>query len=343
MRISTILDYATDPAELAQDVIAYEASGLDMVWVAEAWTFDSVSLLGYLAAVTKRVEIGAGIFNIYSRTPALLAMTAAGLDHLSEGRFNLGLGASGPQVVEGWHGVPYNAPVGRTREIIEICRQVWDRQELSFDGKHYQLPAAGVTGLGKSLSLINRPLRADIPIYNASLGPKNVELTAELCEGWIPVFFYPEKAESIWGQSLAAGFEKRQLGPLDIVAGGHVAIGDDTQDVLDAGRPMAALYIGGMGAKGKNFYNQLVSDYGFETEAAEGQDLYLAGKKMEAMKAVPAELLRNISLIGDPGFIRERLEAYRAAGVTTLNVTPVGRSREQRAAQIRALADIVNG
>lgn len=341
MRISTILDYASDPIESAQDVIAYENAGLDMVWVAEAWTFDSVSLLGYLAAVTKHVQLGSGIFNIYSRTPAVLAMTAAGIDQISGGRFNLGLGASGPQVIEGWHGVPYTAPVGRTREVIEICRQVWARQELAYQGKHYQLPMEGGTGLGKSLSLINRPLRSEIPIYNASLGPKNVALTAEKCEGWMPVFFYPEKADSIWGEALRTGMAERTLGPLDIVAGGHVAVSDDAGPLLDAGRPMAALYIGGMGAKGKNFYNQLVSDYGFESEAEQVQDLYLSGKKMEAMKAVPADLLRNISLIGDAGFIRDRLQAYQQAGVTTLNVTPIGKTREERAAQIKALADIV--
>ncbi|NNC43428.1 MAG: LLM class flavin-dependent oxidoreductase, partial [Acidimicrobiia bacterium] len=193
MRISTILDYAGDPSEAVEDVKAYEAAGLDLVWVAEAWTFDAVSLLGYLAASTSRVQLGSGIFNIYSRTPALLAMTAAGLDSLSNGRFNLGIGASGPQVVEGWHGVAYDAPVGRTDEVIDICRKVWRREELSHDGKHYQLPLAGGLGLGKSLKLINRPLRADIPIYNAALGPRNVTLTAEKAEGWIPVFFYPEK------------------------------------------------------------------------------------------------------------------------------------------------------
>ncbi len=341
MRISTILDYAGNPREAADDVIAYEAAGLDLVWVAEAWTFDAVSLLGFLAATTQNVQLGSGIFNVYSRTPAVLAMTAAGLDSLSNQRFNLGIGASGPQVIEGWHGVPYDAPVGRTDEVIDICRQIWRREELRHDGKHYQLPLAGGTGLGKSLKLINRPARADIPIYNAALGPRNVSLTAEKADGWIPVFFYPEKSDAIWGDALRKGMTRRTLPPLDIVAGGHLAIGSGVSNLIDQGRPMAALYIGGMGAREKNFYNKLVSDYGFGTEAEEIQNLYLAGKKMEAMRAVPEDLLQNISLIGDIGFIKERVAAYQSAGVTTLNVTPIGRTREERAAQIRALAEIV--
>lgn len=343
MRISTIVDYASDPQATAQDVLAYEAAGIDMIWVAEAWTFDAVSLLGYLAAITERVELGSGILNIYSRTPAVLAMTAAALDRLSDGRFSLGIGASGPQVIEGWHGVSYDAPVGRTAEVIDICRQIWRRERLEYRGTYYQLPLRGGTGLGKSLKLINRPLRSEIPIYNAALGPKNVALTAEQADGWIPVFYYPEKADDVWGEALRIGAKQRELGPLDIVAGGHLAIGEDIDRLLDEGRPMAALYIGGMGARGKNFYNDLVSRYGYEAEAKEIQDLYLDGQVRAAMAAIPEELLRNISLIGDAGFVRERVAAYRSAGVTTLNITPIGRTTDERAAHIRALADIVHG
>jgi F420-dependent oxidoreductase-like protein len=323
------LNYAGGYRESAAMVKDYEQAGLDMVWVAEAYGFDGVSLMGYLAAMTEHITIASGILPIYTRTPTLLAQTAAGLDALTGGRFALGLGASGPQVIEGWHGVPYDKPLGRTREIIDICRTVWKREEkLVHDGPiyHLPLPDGQGTGLGKPLKIINHPLRPDIPIYIASLGPKNVEMTAELAEGWLPIFYYPEKAASVWGDDLARGAAQRSadLPALDVVAGGLVAIGDDAKGVLEFARPMMALYVGGMGAKGKNFYNELVTRYGYGAEAEQIQDLYLDGKKSEAAALIPDELLDHTNLCGDEGWVKERVQAYKEAGVTNLLVTPVG-------------------
>src|SRR3954471_136240 len=255
MRIGIQASYSGDFRETAAELRDLESAGLDVAMVAEVYTFDAVSQLGYLAAVTERVELMSGIFPIYSRTPALIAMTAAGLDFVSGGRFTLGLGASGPQVIEGWHGVPYDAPLQRTREIVEICRQVWRRERLVHEGAKYTvpLPADQGTGLGKPLKLINTPVRERIPVMLAALGPKNVELAAEIAEKWEPIFFVPEKASEVWGESLAAGRGKRDeaLGELEIVTGVPVAIGDDVEPLLDFVRPALALYIGGMGARGK--------------------------------------------------------------------------------------------
>jgi F420-dependent oxidoreductase-like protein len=329
MQISMQLNYAGGYRESAALVAQYEKAGLDMVWVAEAYGFDGVSMMGYLAATTDTITIASGILPIYTRTPTLLAQTAAGLDALSGGRFVLGLGASGPQVIEGWHGVPYDKPLGRTREIIEICRKVWAREDkLVHDGPNYHLPLPEEqgTGLGKPLKIINHPVRKDIPIYVASLGPKNVEMTAELADGWLPIFYLPERAGDVWGSDLAAGAAKRSadLAPLDVVAGGIVAIGPDAKSMLELARPMMALYVGGMGAKGKNFYNQLVTRYGYEKEAAEIQDLYLAGKKKEAAELIPYELLDLTNLCGDEGWVKERIQAFKESGVTNLNVMPIG-------------------
>jgi F420-dependent oxidoreductase-like protein len=325
------LSYAGDFAESARRVVGLEAAGLDVVWVAEAYGYDGPSLMGYLAAKTERVEIGAAILPIYSRTPTLIAMTAAGIDALSGGRFILGLGASGPQVIEGFHGVPYDRPLTRTREIIEICRDVWAREApLTHQGAAYQipLPAGEGTGLGKPLKIIGHPERARIPIWVAALGEKNVAMTAEVAEGWLPLFFVPEKVEEVFGPSLAAGAARRDpsLGPLQIAAGGILAIGDgpEVTNLRDLGRGAAALYIGGMGAKGKNFYNALACRYGYEKEAGEIQDLYLSGRKDEAAQKVPEALLEATSLCGPEGYIKERLAAFAQAGVTHLNVTPIG-------------------
>jgi F420-dependent oxidoreductase-like protein len=334
MKLSMPIMYAGDPVQTAAQVIAAEKAGLDNAWVAEVYTFDAVSQLGYLAAVTERVELLSGIFPIYSRTPALTAMTAAGLDFVSDGRFTLGLGASGPQVIEGWHGVPYDAPLQRTREIVEICRQVWRRERLDHQGKKYTvpLPADQGTGLGKPLKLINTPVRERIPVMLAALGPKNVELAAEIAEAWEPIFFFPETAASVWGDSLAAGKAKRDpaLGDLQVITGVPVAIGDDVEPLLDFVRPALALYIGGMGARGKNFYNDLAVRYGYEAEAKTIQDLYLDGKKDEAAAAVPEELVRSASLIGPESYVAERIAAFAEAGVSTLMLQPLDGTREGR-------------
>jgi F420-dependent oxidoreductase-like protein len=334
VRIGIQASYSGGFEETAAEIRDMEAAGLDMAMVAEVYTFDAVSQLGYLAAVTERVELISGILPIYSRTPALTAMTAAGLDFVSGGRFTLGVGASGPQVIEGWHGVPYDAPLQRTREIVEICRMVWRRERLEHHGKKYTipLPPEQGTGLGKPLKLINTPIRERVPVMLAALGPKNVELAAEIAEAWEPIFFVPEKAGSVWGESLAAGKAKRDpsLGDLQVITGVPVAIGDDVDSLLDFVRPALALYIGGMGARGKNFYNDLAVRYGYEAEAKTIQDLYLDGKKDEAAAAVPEELARAASLIGPESYVAERIAAFAEAGVTTLMLQPLDSSREGR-------------
>ena len=327
MRTGIFLSYAGGFKETVEQVVTLEKQGVDLVLVAEAYSFDAVSQLGYLAARTATIELGSGVVPIYTRTPALLAMTAAGLDYVSDGRFRLGIGTSGPQVMEGFHGVPFDAPLGRTREVVEICRQVWRRERLIHQGRHYQipLPPERGTGLGKALKIINHPVRERIPITIASLGPQNVELTAEIAEGWQPVFFYPERADAIWGDALRAGKAKRDsaLGDLDVMVGVSLAIGENVEDRLQWAKPQLALYIGGMGAKGRNFYHNVATRYGFGEVADRIQDLYLSGHKSEAIAAVPDELVRSVSLIGPRGYVRERIAAFAEAGVTTLLATPV--------------------
>jgi F420-dependent oxidoreductase-like protein len=343
VQLSMQIDYAGSHEAAAARVLELESAGLDVAWVAEAYSFDAVSYMGYLVAKTSTIQIGAGILPLYTRTPTLIAMTAAGLDSLSGGRFILGLGASGPQVIEGFHGVRYDKPIARTREIIDICRQVWRREDkLVHEGPLYHVPLAEGegTGLGKPLKIINHPVRPAIPVYIASLGEKNVELTAEIADGWLPMFFVPDKAREVFGASIDAGLARRDpaLGPLDICAGGLVAIGEerDVAGVRELARPMVALYVGGMGARGQNYYNALVQRYGYEDAAAEIQDLYLAGKKQEAEAAVPAELLELTSLVGPEGYIKERLAAFREAGVTMLNITPVGPSPTDTVEKLKA-------
>jgi F420-dependent oxidoreductase-like protein len=317
-----------DPESFARHVRRLEDAGVENLWAGEAYTADAVSALGFVAAVTRRAQLGSAILPLYTRTPSLLAMTAVGLDKLSGGRFILGIGASGPQVIEGFHGLPYDAPVGRTSEIIDICRSVWRRDRVEHSGAHYEIPlAAGRgTGLGKPLKLIDHPIRERIPIYVASLGPKNVELTAAIAEGWLPLYYWPDRAGQVWGSALAAGRARRSddLPPLEIVAGGPLAIGDDVEHLRDLARPTLALYFGGMGARGQNFYNDVLKRYGYEREAEQIEDAYLAGDKSAAAAMVPAELVAGLSLVGDEGFVRDRIAAYRDSGVTILNVQPVG-------------------
>ncbi len=344
-----MVNYAGGFKEAVQRVVELEKAGLDQVWIAEAYSFDAISQVGYLAAKTERVEIGTGIVNVYSRTAALMAMTAAGCDYVSEGRFILGLGASGPQVIEGFHGVPYDKPMVRIKEYIEACRMIWAReQKFEYQGQTVQapLPAGQGTGLGKPLKLINHPVRADIPVWWASLKGLSVTATAEMANGWLPIMFVPEKYQQVWGPQLKAGLAKRDpaLGVLDISAGGMLAIGDDLvgdqqKAILDVGRPHTALYVGGMGARGKNFYNDICRAYGYEAAADAIQDLYLDGKKDEAAATVPGEWLELSNLVGPAGYIKERIAAYREAGVTVLSVNPVGPDAVAQIELLRTLVD----
>ncbi|ODR11074.1 LLM class F420-dependent oxidoreductase [Mycolicibacillus koreensis] len=346
MRIGVQLGYSGGFKESVDQVVELEKIGTDIVMVAEAYSYDAISQLGYLAAKTSTIELGSGVVPIYIRTPSLLAMTAAGLDYVSDGRFRLGIGTSGPQVMEGFHGVPFDAPLGRTREVVEICRQVWRREDVRYDGTHYQipLPADRGTGLGKPLHLINHPVRERIPISIAALGPKNVALTAEIAEGWQPVFFHPEKSDAVWGESLRTGYARRDpaLGPLDVMVGASLAIGEDVDDRLEWTKPMLALYLGGMGARGRNFYHQLATRYGFGAAADRIQELYLAGRKQEAIAAVPDELVRDISLVGPRGFVAERVAAFAAAGVTTLLVNPVTADPGEYVRYVAELRDLLS-
>jgi F420-dependent oxidoreductase-like protein len=343
MRVGMLLNYAGGFSQTVTELSDFERAGLQIIFVPEAYSFDAVSQLGFIAARTTTLEIASGILPIYSRTPALTAMTAAGLDFVSDGRFTLGLGTSGPQVIEGWHGVPYDAPVGRTRELVDICRMVWRRDRLDYHGKHYTLPLEGGTGLGKPLKLINHPVRMRIPIVIAALGPKNVELAAEIAEGWQPIFYLPEKAGLAWDEPLQAGLAKRaaDLGPLDVIAAAPLAIGDDVTALRELARPGFALYIGGMGARGRNFYYDLACRFGYEREAKQIQDNYLEGRKDEAAALVPAELVEKTALIGPHGYVAERLAAFREAGVTTLNVTPLAPTHEARVKDIESIRALI--
>jgi F420-dependent oxidoreductase-like protein len=328
MRLGSTVGMRDNPEAFAAHLRRLEDAGVEYMWCGEAYTSDAVSALGFAAAVTRTAQLGSSILPLYTRTPSVLAMTAVGLDRLSGGRFILGIGASGPQVIEGFHGVPYDAPLARTAEIIDICRSVWRRERLEHSGARYQipLPEGQGTGLGKPLKLIDHPVRERIPVYIASLGPRNVEMTAAIAEGWLPLYFWPDRADRVWGEALRAGTARRAAGlpPLEIVAGGPLAIGDDVEHLREQYRPVLALYFGGMGARGRNFYNDVLKRYGYEQKAEQIQDAYLSGQKKEAAAMVPAELVAGMSLVGPEGFVRDRIAAYRDAGVTVLNVQPVG-------------------
>jgi F420-dependent oxidoreductase-like protein len=344
VKISTQLMYAGNPRDAADQVVALEQAGLDTIWVPEAYGFDSPTLMGYLAAKTRTVEIGSAILNVYSRTPSALLQTAAGLDNVSQGRAVLGLGASGPQVIEGFHGVPYDRPLARTREIVELVRRGLRRETLVHDGIFtLPLPEGRGTGLGKPLKLLTKPERPSIPIYIAALGPRSVEGVAEYADGWLPFLFVPERSGQVWGESLARGTAKRRQGlaPLEVCAGGMVAVGEgpETKALLDLARPMVALYVGGMGARGTNFYNDLMCRYGYEREAKQIQDLYLGGNKRDAEALVPADLLELGNLVGPASYVEERIAAFAEAGVTNLQVMPVS---HDPAATIRQLKEMVS-
>lgn len=347
MKLGMIIDYSGGFDETVELIQEYERNGLELVAMPEAYSFDAVSQLGYIAAKTEKIELMSAILQLYTRTPSLTAMTAAGLDYVSGGRFILGLGVSGPQVIEGFHGVKYDAQLGRTREVIEICRQVWKREPVEFRGNHYNIPltkADGGSGLGKPLKIINRPVRDNIPISIAALGPKSVAQVAELANGWQPLFFHPGKARGVWGESLDEGFAKRDpaLGELDVQLQIAFHLGEPSPEQLGLVRNQLALYVGGMGARDKNFYNQLACKYGYETEAKEIQDLYLSGQKAEAAAAVPDDLVDAITLIGDEDAVRTQLRALWDGGVRTLLLNPLAATPEDRVSQVRRLAEITS-
>jgi len=309
----------TDSVALAQEA---ERLGYDSLWTAEAYGSDAVTPLVWLAAKTEKIKVGTAIMQMPARTPAMTAMTAMTVDLLTEGRFLLGIGASGPQVVEGWHGVPYGKLLTRTREYVTILKTIFKREQpLEFHGEYYDIPVRGGTGLGKPLKSIVHPLRSDIPIYLAAIGPKNVALAAELADGWLPVFFSPDRMD-VFRSSLDEGFGRRMdgknLSDFDIAPTVSIVVGDDVDACRAKVKPNLALYIGGMGARGKNFYNELACRYGYEDAARTIQDLYLSGKKAEAIAAVPDALVDEVALCGPRPRIAERLSQWRAAGVTTI-------------------------
>jgi F420-dependent oxidoreductase-like protein len=316
-----------------------ERLGVHSVWTAEAYGSDAVTPLAWIAGQTSRIHLGTAIMQMPARTPAMTASTATSLDQLSGGRFLLGLGVSGPQVVEGWHGVAYGKPLVRTREYVDIVRRIWAREQpLEHTGEHYQIPyrGPGATGLGKPLKSILHGRR--IPIYVAAIGPKSVEQTAEIADGWLPIFWSPYRTHA-YREALERGFRRagggKSLASFDVAPAVTVIQGDDVQACLDFVKPMLALYVGGMGARGKNFYNDLACRYGFEEAARTVQDLYLAGKKAEATAAVPNELADEVSLVGPAARIRDRLAAWRESGVTTL----IAGTRQPEA--LRTLAEAI--
>jgi len=301
-----------------------------MVLIPEIYGYDQMSVLGYIAAKTERIELMSGIVNVFSRSPALIAQSAATIDALSGGRFTLGIGTSGAQVIEGWHGTPFKRPLGLTRDVVEICRKVWTGDKVTHDGKAVTLPlpADQGTGLGKSLKFMNRINRPDIPIVIASIGPSNVKMTAEIADGWQPIHFVPDRFDRVWGEPLKAGMANRSpdLAPMSIFGDAQLAIGEgkDVDAAREAARNHVGFYVGGMGAKSKNYYNDLFRRYGWEEEAEKIQDLFLGGQRAEAMAAVPDEYVDTANLIGDESHVKERLAVYRSVGVTHLTVNATG-------------------
>jgi F420-dependent oxidoreductase-like protein len=329
MRLGFYMGYAppgTSPLELLELARRAEALGYDSAWAAEAWGTDAVTPLAWLGALTERIELGTAIMQIPARSPANAAMTAATLDLLSGGRFRLGLGTSGPQVVEGWHGQEWGKPLGKTREYVEIVRAALRRERLEHHGEHYDIPVSGGTGLGKPLKLMARPLRSEIPIYLASIGPKAVELAFEIADGWLPIFWSPEQARDVFPLERARdGF--------DVAPSVPALLTDDVASGRDALKEYYSFYVGGMGARGKNFYNDLFGRYGYEAEAREIQDLFLDGKQRDAAAKVPDAFVDEVALVGSVEQMRDRLAAWRESGVTTMLVS----TRDE--ATLRAVAE----
>ncbi len=317
MKLALTLPYAEGAMtrdQILEVVHAADRLGYDSLWVAEAWSFDAFMVLTSLIPETSNIKLATGIVNVYSRTPSLIAQSAATLDALSGGRAVLGLGASGPQVIKGWHGLDYDQPLQRTREVIDIVRMIMRREKLQYEGKVFDLHGR--------LKLINHPVRPQIPIAVASLGPKNVAMTAELADAWLPTLYSPAKAGAVFGPALEEGRSRRSadLGPLEVVAPAAVCISDDPAQAKDRARVGMALYVGGMGSRKQNFYNQLFRRYGYEAEAEEIQELYLTGKQPEAIGKVTDAMIDEVSAIGPDGYVKERLAQFAAAGVDTLLV-----------------------
>jgi F420-dependent oxidoreductase-like protein len=328
------------PEQQLELVREAESVGFDSVWAAEAYGSDAATVLAWLAGQTERIKLGSAIFQMPARSPAMTAMTAATLDHISNGRFLLGIGTSGPQVAEGWHGQRFGKQLQRTREYVAIVRKALARERLEFDGDSYKLPLPD--GPGKALKLMIAPVQERIPIYIAAIGPKNTELTGEIADGWMPTFFSPEHVDESRKllEEGAARAERELDGSFDIAPNVNACIDDDLDRARDMMRPFIALYVGGMGSREQNFYNSLVRRYGFEEAAKEIQDLYLDGKKDEAAAAIPPELIDTVSLVGPKDRIAERLEAYRDAGVGTLVTTPIAFTPEDRSRMMRELAEL---
>ncbi|WP_026004599.1 LLM class F420-dependent oxidoreductase [Streptomyces sp. AA1529] len=341
MRLGINLGYWGAGMDADNLAVAQEADrlGYDVCWAAEAYGSDAATVLTWVAAHTEQIDVASGIFQIPARAPAMTAMTAATLDSLSGGRFRLGLGVSGPQVSEGWYGVKFDKPLARTREYVEIIRRAMSRERLSYEGQHWTLPLPG--GPGKPIKLTVHPERAEIPLYIAAIGPRNLEQTGEIANGVLLVFFSPEHAEETTLRHLRAGREAsgRTMEDFDVCPTVPMAVGDDIDALADLFRPYTALYVGGMGSRKQNFYNKLAQRMGYEKEAAEVQEKYLAGDKEGAAAAIPRELIDSTTLIGPVERIAERMRAYADAGVTTLSLAPAGFSLEERLAGLRAGVD----
>jgi F420-dependent oxidoreductase-like protein len=327
---------AADQVAIVQEA---ERLGYDSVWAAEAYGSDTAPVLAWLASQTERIKIGSAIFQMPGRSATMTAMTAATLDQLSGGRMLLGIGSSGPQVSEGWHGVRFAKQLQRTREYVDVVRLALSRERVAYDGETIQLPLPD--GPGKALKLTIAPVQERIPIYIAAIGPKNTELTGEIADGWLPILVAPEHLGEL-REPLEAGAARagRTLDGFDIAPSVNVMVTDDVAAARDAMRPFLALYVGGMGSRKQNFYNQLVQRYGFEDAAREVQDLYLEGKKQEAAAALPDALIDLVSLVGPPDVVRERLAVYRDAGVGTLGISPFAFTRDERLAQLRLIAEL---
>jgi F420-dependent oxidoreductase-like protein len=329
-----------------QKIVDMEKTGLDVVTVGEAWGFDAFTKLAYIAARTERVQLATAIVNVFSRSATTIAVSAASIDQMSGGRFILGLGSSGAQVIEGFHGIPYTKPLSHIVDTIAVCRVLWRREKVVYSGSAIQVPLSEGKGLGlgKALRVMDHPLRPDIPIWWAALTQNAVEKCAELADGWIPIHLIPEKVQPVWGDALAAGFARRgpERLPFEINCEVNVAIGEDlpVQELRDEYRPHLALYVGGMGARGANFYNDMAVAFGYPDEAKIIQDLYLEGKKDQAARHVPADWLEKAQLIGPKSYVKERLAAFKEAGVNVLSINPVGgQDPVKTIEQLRPLVD----